>query len=91
MVVILLYHDQYGKYSLYCTYYIYIYIYIGVYIYIYIYIYQENKNTYFCFYSTIIYLLLPGILQDEQQQQQQLVEHNPGNLTPSQISVYQYQ
>ena len=68
-----------------------IYIYICVYIYIYIYIYQENKNTYFCFYSTIIYLLLPGILQDEQQQQQQLVEHNPGNLTPSQMSVYQYQ
>ena len=50
----------------------------------------ENKNTYFCVYSTIIYLLSPGILKDKQQHQQGLVEYNPENLTPSQIPVYQY-
>ena len=50
----------------------------------------ENKNTYFCVYSTIIYLLSPGILKDKQQHQQGLVEYNPENVTPSQIPVYQY-
>ena len=50
----------------------------------------ENKNTYFCVYSTIIYLLSPRILKDRQQHQQGLVEYNPENLTPSQIPVYQY-
>ena len=48
-----------------------------------------EENTYYCVYWAIIYLLLPGILKDKEQYQQGLVEHNPGNLTPSQVPVYQ--
>ena len=48
-----------------------------------------EKNTYYWVYWAIIYLLLPGILKDKEQHQQGLVENNPGNLTSSQVPVYQ--